>query len=144
MSEQTKTLNVSEVVHWCKIKVINEKREIVEVISWSGYKWELRLKWDWYFKYRAALMQVKYPKLEVQFTWGSEPATGKTLQQIQSDKIRAKRSKISQYKNKLQKARDHWSSLFPIEDDEHYQKACEKIKKLEFELAVMLQTIKQS
>jgi hypothetical protein len=126
--------NVYDVVHWLNIKVINHKREIIEFLSWSGLKWDLRLKYDWYFKYRAALLQVKYPKFEVQTHWGNEPATVKTLEAIRQDKIRAKKSKITQYKNKLEKAKITWSSLFPIEDDIDYQRAVEKIKRLEFEL----------
>jgi len=125
--------SVSDVVHWFNIKVIN-KREIVEFQSWSGLKWKLRLKYDWYFKYRAALLQVKYPKFEVQTYWGNEPATGKTLEEIRNAKIRAKKSKITEYKNKLEKAKTTWSSLFPIEDDIDYQRAVEKINRLEFEL----------
>jgi hypothetical protein len=58
----------------------------------------------------------------------------KTLEAIRQDKIRAKKSKITQYKNKLEKAKITWSSLFPIEDDIDYQRAVEKIKRLEFEL----------
>ena len=125
--------SVSDVVHWFNIKVIN-KREIVEFQSWSGLKWKLRLKYDWYFKYRAALLQVKYPKFEVQTYWGNEPATGKTLEEIRNAKIRAKKSKITEYKNKLEKTKTTWSSLFPIEDDIDYQRAVEKINRLEFEL----------
>ena len=125
--------SVSDVVQWSNIKVIN-KREIVEFQSWSGLKWKLRLKYDWYFKYRAALLQVKYPKFEVQTYWGNEPATGKTLEEIRNAKIRAKKSKITEYKNKLEKAKTTWSSLFPIEDDIDYQRAVEKINRLEFEL----------
>jgi hypothetical protein len=126
--------SVSDVVHWFNVKVINNRREIVEFLSWSGLKWELRLKWDWYFKYRAALLQVKYPKFEVQTYWGNEPATGKTLEEIRQGKIRAKKSKITEYKNKLKKAELNWSSLFPIEEDIDYKRAVEKINRLEFEL----------
>jgi hypothetical protein len=126
--------SVYDVVHWFNIKVINQKRETVEFLSWSGLKWELRLKYDWYFKYRAALLQVKYPRFEVQTYWGNEPATGKTLEEIRQGKIRSKKSKITEYKNKLKKAESNWVSLFPIEDDISYQKAVEKINRLEFEL----------
>ena len=126
--------NVYSVVHWYNIKVINHNRDIIEFLSWSGLKWELRLKYDWYFKYRAALLQVRYPKLEVQVHWGNEPATGKTLEEMRQSKIRAKKSKITQYKNKLDRAKQSWSSLFPIEDDVDYKRAVEKINRLEAEL----------
>ena len=55
-------MNVNEVVHWYIVKVLNDKREVVECLKWSGLKWELRIKYDWYFKYRAALLQIKYPR----------------------------------------------------------------------------------
>lgn len=126
--------SVDDVVHWYNIKVINNKRDIVEFYSWSGLRWELRIKYNWYFRYRAALLQVKYPKFEVQTFWGNELATGKTLEEIRQSKIRSKKSKITEYKNKLKKAELSWSSLFPIEDDIDYQRAVEKIKQLEFEL----------
>jgi hypothetical protein len=115
--------SVSDVVHFFNIKVINSKRESIEFLSWSGLKWDLRLKYDWYFKYRAALLQVKYPKFEVQVFWGNEPATGKTLQEIIQGKIRSKKSKITEFKNKLSKFENSWSSLFPIEDDIDYNRA---------------------
>lgn len=130
-------ISVSDVVHWYNIKVLNHKRDLVEFLSWSGMKWDLRLKYDWYFKYRAALLQVKYPKFDIQIYWGNEPATGKTLEEIRQTKIRAKKSKITESKNKLQRAKDNWSSLFPIEDDTDYQRAVQKINRLEFELQLI-------
>lgn len=130
-------INVNSVVHYYNINVINEKRDIVEFLSWSGLRWELRLKYDWYFKYRSALLQVKYPKFEVQTFWGHVPANDKTLEEVRQSKIRAKKSKITEYKNKLEKAKANWSSLFPIEDDIFYKKAVEKIKRLENELRLI-------
>lgn len=126
--------SVSDVVHWFNIKVIGERREVVEYLSWSGLVWELRLKYDWYFKYRAALLQVKYPKFEIQTTWGNEPAGGKTLEKIRKDKISGKKATITKHKNSLKKVKDNWASLFPIEDDPDYQRAIEKIGRLEIEL----------
>ena len=126
--------SVYDVVHWFSIKVMDDKRQVVEFVCWDGLKWQLRLKYDWYFKYRAALMQVKYPKLEVQCCWGNQPASGKTLEQIRLDKIRAKKSKITMYKNKLEMAKAKWTGLFAIEDDIDYQRAAEKINRLECEV----------
>lgn len=125
--------NAFDVVHYFIIKVKNDKRETIQFLSWSGLRFDLRMKYDWYFKYRAALLQVKYPKFQIDVFWGNEPAHGKTLEQIRTSKIRAKKAKITEIKNKLQKAKDSWSSLFPIEDDYHYQKAVSKLKRVEFE-----------
>jgi hypothetical protein len=140
--------NVSDVVHWYNIRVINAKREKVEFLSWSGLKWELRLKYDWYFKYRAALLQVKYPRYEVQTIWGNEPATGKTLEEIRKGKISSKKATITKVKNNLtgylgefEQYKMNYSEIFPITDQLKYQEFMtniglfnDKIKRLEFEL----------
>ncbi len=131
--QQAISSSVSDVVHWFNIKVIDDSRAIIEFVSWSGLKWELRLKYDWYFKYRAALLQVKYPRFEVQVQWGNEPAKGKTLEELRQAKIIAKKATITKYKNKLQRAKETWSDIFPIEDDIHYIRSVEKINRLENE-----------
>lgn len=131
---------VSYVAFYFIIKVYTKKGgtgELIEFLKWSNLRFELRNKYDWYFKYRAALLQVKYPCYVVECYWGNEPATGKTLDQIRKDRIRSKKAKITEFKNKLEKARKEWSSMFPIEDDEFYQKAVSKIKKLEYELTLL-------
>jgi len=90
----------------------------------------------------AALVQVKYPKFQVDVFWGNEPAQGKTLEQIRASKIRAKKAKITEIKNKLEKARLNWCSLFPIEDDPTYQRAIEKLRVVEKELTELNQITK--
>ena len=55
-----------EVVHWVLIEVCKKYGDKVEFIKWSDLPFSVRNKWDWYFKYRAALLQVKYPKYYVQ------------------------------------------------------------------------------
>lgn len=126
---------VTDVVHYFMIKVYDKRGgELIEYLSWTGLVWQLRLKYDWYFRYRAALLQVKYPKYVVDCHWGNVPAEGKSKEYLEKVKIRAKKAKITEYKNKLAKAKAQWASLFPIEDDPDFQRAVEKIKRLEFEL----------
>lgn len=108
--------------------------ELVEFLKWQDLRFELRMKYDWYFKYRAALLQVKYPKFEVNTLWGQENASERTSLQIMDARIRSKKSKICEYKNKLEKAKATWSYIFPIEEDTLFQKAVDKIARLEKEL----------
>jgi hypothetical protein len=143
--------NISDVTHWFKIKVINQKREIVELVLWDGLRWELRLKYDWYFQYRAALLQVKYPKLEVIKTFGKEAATGKTLEEIRNRKISSKKAQITKAKNNLsgylgefEKYKETYIEIFPIEDQLKYKEFLpnigllkDKVKRLEFELRTL-------
>ena len=134
-------VNVATVVHYYNIRVLNEKRETVEFLQWSNMRWDIRLKYDWYFKYRAALLQVKYPKYEVKIFWGREEACDRTKKQLLENQIKAKKAKITSYKNKLEQAEKHWTSMFPISEDEMYKKAQSKIKRLEFELIGLYEEI---
>jgi hypothetical protein len=143
--------NVSDVVHWFNIKVLDQKRQKVDFLSWSGLKWELRLKYNWYFNYRAALLQVKYPKFQVQTTWGNEPATGKTLEEIRKSKISSKKATITKAKNNLagylaefEHYKKSYIEIFPIEDQLKYKEFLQniallkdKVNRLEFELRTL-------
>ena len=133
--EKVKLNAADEVVHYFQIQVkLRHGTPGVEYLVWSNLRWELRCKYDWYFKYRAALLQVKYPKHTVVTSWGHVPAVGKTLVQIVKGKVSSKKGKLTGFYNKLNKYKATWSSMFPIEDDLPYIKALEKIKRTEFEL----------
>lgn len=140
--------SAQDVVHWVKIVVLDNKRNRVECLIWKGLIWDLRMKYDWYFKYRAALCQVLNPKCEVQFIWGNEPATGKSLEQILKGKQIALKGKITKNKNKLsefisqfEEYKSKYCGLFPIETQDEFKMyvssielAQAKIRKLENEL----------
>lgn len=150
-TQTTDTISTSayDVVHFFNIKVMDRKPgELIEFLSWSGLRWELRLKYNWYFKYRAALLQVKYPKYIVETFWGNEPAQGKTLEHIINAKIISKKATITKGKNKLEnykqefeRYKSQYSRLFPIEHEQEYKKyvasidfAVKKINRLQAEL----------
>ena len=117
-------------VHFFNIRLIDSKtRETIQFLYWSNLRWEIRLKYDWYFKYRAALLQVEHPKSIVEIFWGNEPAVGKSLEQITALKIRSKKAKITEYKNKIDRYKNEWNELFSYEDDIKYIRAIEKIEK---------------
>ena len=136
-------------VHWVKIEVFDQSRNKIEVHVWTKLLWHLRVKYDWYFKYRAALCQVKYPKYNVQFTWGNEPAEGKPLEEI----IRLKRiylkGQVTKFKNKLAEFEEEFENykkaycqIFPIEEQDQFKMymnsielAVAKIRKKENELS---------
>lgn len=134
-------MDITSVVHWYIIEAYTKQGgDIVERMKWRGLTFTLRCKYDWYFKYRAALLQVKYPKMYVTVRWGHEPATGITADQILKNKIIAKKRKVTEYENKLQRAKNEWNYLFPIEQDVTYLQATEKVNKLKFELQTLQKT----
>lgn len=116
-------------VHWFVIKVYDKRGgngTLVEFLKWENMRFDIRLKYDWYFKYRAALLQVKYPKYHVDCYWGNEPAQGNQLVISLKNRITAKKRQLTQCSNKIKLYRLRWHSLFPIDD---YQKINDLIDK---------------
>ena len=126
-------------LYFCKITVHTKfgNGKLVESFLWEGFKFQLFTKYQWYFRYRAALLQVKYPKYHVEKYTG--PDKSRNPEEILKWRIRAKKAKITETKNKLQKARDYWDQLFPIEEDPLYLKAIAKLERLKSELKEMQQ-----
>ncbi len=136
-----KTIESECLSHWVVIEVRDRHGgDTLEFYKWDNLRFDLRLKYDWYFKYRAALAQVKNPKLYVEFRWGSEPAQGKTLEQLLQNKLRAKKGQVTKFQNILSKAVKEWNSLFPIEDDPIYQKCLQKLNRLKNEYECIANT----
>ena len=139
--ENTPILNTFDVLHYYSIVALDSNRNIIEKLYWSDLKWELRLKYNWYFIYRAALLQVKFPKHTIQSVWGHYPATGKSLEELRKIQITNKKRQITKYKNLIELAKINWQSIFPIEDDIYYQKSIAKIEALEIQLKDIENTI---
>lgn len=134
-----KEITTLELVNfWVKI-TLQEKfgREYLQLLFWELPNMELRMKYNWYFKYRAALLQVQHPKHEVTMSWGtSEKYTEEQKAEIEfRNKLIAKKRTVTKYCNLLKQAEKEWNSLFPIQDDLMYQKAVNKIERLKNELA---------
>jgi hypothetical protein len=128
-----------QVTHWVSISVReNESCPLLELIEWKNLPFEVLCKWKWYFKYRAALLQVKYPKHIIDYRWGSQQPEGVVAENLKANKIRSKRAKITEVKNKMELAKKHWNFLFPIEDDQDWKRAISKLKTLENELSELL------
>ena len=108
----------------------------IEFLKWDKLTMELRKKYDWYFKYRAALLQVKYPKYEVEQRWGTYPKfSDEELKQIErKNKIAGYKRMITKITNAINKTRAEWNDIFPLEDHPSYIKAVNKLKDYECKL----------
>lgn len=126
-----------DVTHWVVIKVYTaSERKLAVYKHWGNMTLDQRLKWGWYFRYRAARYQVENPRSDVDFMWGSTPKENREeINHI--NKLRSKKAKITEFTNKLAKARDSWTGLFPIEQDSLYQQAAAKVERLKAELEAM-------
>lgn len=103
---------------------------------WNGFPFSVFMRWQWFFRYRAALVQIEHPRKYVELvTWNYDYVPeAEELKQRLKNKIKSKKGKITQYKNSLKKAEKEWNQLFPIEEYILYQKAVAKIDRLEREL----------
>ena len=128
----TMSYQEAPMVYCVQVKMTLPNRDIIS-LSWEDLPFPIRMKYDWYFKYRAALLQVENPRADIQiFSWKSH-AQGRSEKNILAGRIRAKKAKITEYRNKLAKAEKAWTDLFPITEDPLYIKALAKVKRLESE-----------
>ena len=89
--------NVTPETFWFKI-VCKESSQShpddIIYLSWRNMTFEHRMRWDWYFLYRAALMQVQHPRWTVNVFWGSEIiSTADDLLKWKKNKITAKKGR---------------------------------------------------
>lgn len=130
---------ISNHSYFVMIKVYSRKgRDLITYRNWENIPPRVMDKWHWYFTYRTALLQVQYPKDIVQMMCGPMESTGITREHIVKNKIRAKKAKITEIKNMIALAEKNWTDLFPIQADEHYQKALAKLARLEMELSAYI------
>lgn len=146
--------NYLDVTHYFVIKVFDKmgpKGQLIEFKKWDQLSFQIRLKYDWYFKYRAALYQVQYPRFVVETFIGNEPAKGRDLERIRkkkqtSNKIATTKAKnnLASYTNEFEKYQKSYSKIFPIEEEIEYKDFVKninlmqnKIKKLEEEFKLI-------
>lgn len=120
----------------CSIRVEHAPEEIrkKEFLLYTGMTVEQSARWRWYFRYRQALIQVKYPRYEVSLNTFQQPLQNRSLKNQLNNAIRGKKAKLTEAKNKLRKAVDTWDEIFPIEQDPIYPRVTSKIERLELEL----------
>lgn len=89
---------------------------------------EFFIRWKWYFEYRAALLRVKYPKAFIEFTHGPYEyiLPEQEYKTKLENNIKAAKAKLTEYSNKIAKAKANWMEMFPIEDHPGWRKISEK------------------
>lgn len=76
------------------------------------------MKWKWYFKYREAILRVKYPKAYIELRTGPYDyiLPKNELQKKLKNNLSAAKRKLTEFKNKITYERENWNELFPIEE----------------------------
>ena len=107
-----------------------------EPLLWRDMTFDHFRRWEWYFKYRAALLQVAYPKAYVDYSTGKYDARGRDLVKDLKNRWIARKRKVSEWKNKLERAKKGYNEMFPIEEHPVYVKAVEKLAHYTKELEI--------
>lgn len=113
--------------------------EPYESIEWLNMTNEFVIRWGWYFKYRAALMQVKYPKGYIDFqAWTSEPDT-RSLKRIEADRKKRRITTCKRMVTKLSNwineyTEEEMQKLIPDFENENYLLVMKKLARYQEEL----------
>lgn len=96
----------------------------------NDIKMDFFLKWEWFFRYRAALYQVQNPKKYVMYESGSYDYAlpdSKLYDKVKNSYFGAKRT-LSKIKNQLDEIRKKYTEMFPIEEHPAWAKNMKKLK----------------
>jgi hypothetical protein len=133
-------MNVGDKRWWVKIRGGQYQGLAQNIYYNRDLPFEVFSKYQWYFKYRAALYRVSHPKHYCEIESGSYDYIPTAEQEAKrlKDKIAGKKATITKYENKLRAFERNWNSLFPYTDYEPYQVAVAKIEKLKIELTQLI------
>lgn len=114
------------------------QRNVIRIFE--GLRFELMMKYQWYFRRIAALHQIEYPKQVIGFEISRyESAQAKKLydKKLLSNKIKAAKSKITQLNNELDSLRKGWMEIFAIEEHPKWAATSKKMIEKHTQLAMM-------
>jgi hypothetical protein len=99
---------------------------------WDGLPYQVRLRWDWFFRYKAARFQVEHPRWCIELSHGridhimtDEEAAAKAL----ADKLQAAKARVTRIERQRDAYQEQYAGrhLFPIWEDAIYQKLSKKL-----------------
>lgn len=133
-------------LHWVRITIHSAEYtgDIIKVLVWRDLPWAVRVKWSWYFKYRAALEQVHHPRSRVNMTWGNSPAEGKTLLLVKKERVTSRKREVTRISNAIKKHEEYMSTflIWEKDQDKDYQKALAKLDRVQNELRIAEEELK--
>lgn len=94
---------------------------ILEEIIYKNTTYDFNKRWKWFYKYRQALLQIKYPKANIEILYETIPVQSYEQQShLIKNKIIARKRKITEFENRIQHLKDGYMDLFPIEQNPVY------------------------
>lgn len=96
-------------------------RKILEEIIYERTTYDFNKRWKWFYKYRQALLQIKYPKADIEILYETIPVQSYEQQRhLLKNKIIARKRKVTEFDNKIQRFKDGYMDLFPVEENPVY------------------------
>jgi len=114
---------------------LNKNKSIVDKVLYfrNDMKMDFYVKWEWFFRYRAALCQVQTPKKCIIYEYGSYDYVlpeVEVYEKVKNHYFGAKRN-LTKAKNKLEQIKKNYSKIFEVESMPFWADNLETIKKLE-------------
>ena len=97
------------------------------------------MRWQWYFKYREALLRVQNPHSFIELSNGGyeyilpEEQHKKKVYNL----LLAAKRKLTQYKRAIEYAKENWDQLFPMEEHPQYIRVMDKLKYYEDRVIIL-------
>jgi len=113
---------------------------ITDTVLWEDKDLQRFMRWRWFMNYRAALFQVTYPRSIVEIKHGNrKELTAEEKQEILETRLKnriiARKRKITEWRNKLDKFKSVWDDKYSLElfkppysSDPNYGKVMDKIR----------------
>lgn len=123
-------------LHKVVIKLYEKSYETgnyIIVRKWEDFQFNQVSKWNWYFRYIAAKIQIEHPHrlVELSHVKYEVEDQNKKAQQILTNRLRSAKSKLTEWNNKIKQFESSYNEIFPINEHPVYRKAKQKIKEKE-------------
>lgn len=125
---------------YAKISYWEKYRSLMQTVYFrNDMTSEFFHRWRWYFKYRAALIQVQNPKAGVELNMGAYKYTlpDDEYEAKLKNLILAAKRKITEFQRKIDHARRNWNEIFPIEENPLWLKVQEKLNDYQSRLELL-------
>lgn len=113
-------------------------KEVVR--AWPGLRFELVMKYQFYFRRIAAIYQLENPKKITGFEmWREKTEEEKEAKERRDleNKIRSAKAKVTLAKKQLDELRANWYEIFPVEEHPKFAATEKKLKEKQITIDIL-------
>lgn len=108
--------------------------------EWIGLRFELLMKYQWFFRRVAAINQLEHPRRVFGFEinrYESQEQAAASAKKLLANKIVSAKAIITKCENELANLRASWNEIFPLEQHPKWQATEKKMNEKRSQLAMM-------